>query len=148
MLKDWTICTMQVIHESYTGMWSVAIFCWTRRWMPRSVTLVFLSKSCRQMLPMWPLLSRAPQAILIPSKFLVIVNCWISIDKNSLILIVHVMCRYYSTQQLTEKSDVYSFGVVLLELICGREPLRRSGTPDSFNLVLWVTKTPPLILCI
>ncbi|KAG5252191.1 LRR receptor serine/threonine-protein kinase [Salix suchowensis] len=50
--------------------------------------------------------------------------------------------EYYSTQQLTEKSDVYSFGVVLLELICGREPLRRSGTPDSFNLVLWVTKTP------
>ncbi|KAE9460782.1 hypothetical protein C3L33_07307, partial [Rhododendron williamsianum] len=42
--------------------------------------------------------------------------------------------RYYSTQQLTEKSDVYSFGVVLLELICGREPLRRSGNPDSFNL--------------
>uniref|UniRef100_A0A6N2NDS8 non-specific serine/threonine protein kinase n=1 Tax=Salix viminalis TaxID=40686 RepID=A0A6N2NDS8_SALVM len=33
--------------------------------------------------------------------------------------------EYYSTQQLTEKSDVYSFGVVLLELICGREPLRR-----------------------
>jgi len=49
------------------------------------------------------------------------------------------MCRYYSTQQLTEKSDVYSFGVVLLELICGREPLTHSGTPDSFNLVLWVT---------
>ncbi|KAI8523221.1 hypothetical protein RHMOL_Rhmol13G0056400 [Rhododendron molle] len=45
--------------------------------------------------------------------------------------------EYYSTQQLTEKSDVYSFGVVLLELICGREPLRRSGNPDSFNLVLW-----------
>ncbi|MBA0790998.1 hypothetical protein Gohar_015606 [Gossypium harknessii] len=47
--------------------------------------------------------------------------------------------EYYSTQQLTEKSDVYSFGVVLLELICGREPLTHSGTPDSFNLVLWVT---------
>lgn len=45
--------------------------------------------------------------------------------------------EYYSTQQLTEKSDVYSFGVVLLELICGREPLIHSGTPDSFNLVLW-----------
>ncbi|KAF2284507.1 hypothetical protein GH714_025916 [Hevea brasiliensis] len=45
--------------------------------------------------------------------------------------------EYYSTQQLTEKSDVYGFGVVLLELICGREPLRHSGTPDSFNLVLW-----------
>nr|GMD25170.1 probable LRR receptor-like serine/threonine-protein kinase At5g48740 [Ipomoea batatas] len=44
---------------------------------------------------------------------------------------------YYSTRQLTEKSDVYSFGVVLLELICGREPLDHSGTPDSFNLVLW-----------
>ncbi|KAK4781841.1 hypothetical protein SAY86_015943 [Trapa natans] len=48
-----------------------------------------------------------------------------------------MMCRYYSTQQLTEKSDVYSFGVVLLELICGREPLSHTGTPDSFNLVLW-----------
>ncbi|KAL0436154.1 UNVERIFIED_CONTAM: putative LRR receptor-like serine/threonine-protein kinase [Sesamum radiatum] len=46
--------------------------------------------------------------------------------------------EYYSTQQLTEKSDVYSFGVVLLELICGREPLTHTGTPDSFNLVLWV----------
>ncbi|CAL5353509.1 unnamed protein product [Camellia sinensis] len=45
--------------------------------------------------------------------------------------------EYYTTQQLTEKSDVYSFGVVLLELICGREPLRHTGTPDSFNLVLW-----------
>ncbi|XP_021907318.1 LOW QUALITY PROTEIN: probable LRR receptor-like serine/threonine-protein kinase At5g48740 [Carica papaya] len=45
--------------------------------------------------------------------------------------------EYYSTQQLTEKSDIYSFGVVLLELICGREPLSHSGTPDSFNLVLW-----------
>ncbi|XP_039027371.1 probable LRR receptor-like serine/threonine-protein kinase At5g48740 [Hibiscus syriacus] len=45
--------------------------------------------------------------------------------------------EYYSTKQLTEKSDVYSFGVVLLELICGREPLSHSGSPDSFNLVLW-----------
>ncbi|KAK9160025.1 hypothetical protein Syun_006366 [Stephania yunnanensis] len=45
--------------------------------------------------------------------------------------------EYYSTQQLTEKSDVYSFGVVLLELICGREPLSRTGCPDSYNLVLW-----------
>ncbi|KAE8659309.1 putative LRR receptor-like serine/threonine-protein kinase [Hibiscus syriacus] len=45
--------------------------------------------------------------------------------------------EYYSTQQLTEKSDIYSFGVVLLELICRREPLTHSGTPDSFNLVLW-----------
>ncbi|XP_078158638.1 leucine-rich repeat protein kinase family protein isoform X1 [Carex rostrata] len=45
--------------------------------------------------------------------------------------------EYYATQQLTEKSDIYSFGVVLLELICGREPLRHSGAPDSFNLVLW-----------
>ncbi|XP_076894312.1 putative LRR receptor-like serine/threonine-protein kinase At5g48740 [Bidens hawaiensis] len=45
--------------------------------------------------------------------------------------------EYYSTQQLTEKSDVYSFGVVLLELICGRAPLTRTGSPDSFNLVLW-----------
>ncbi|KAK4482954.1 hypothetical protein RD792_010127, partial [Penstemon davidsonii] len=45
--------------------------------------------------------------------------------------------EYYITQQLTEKSDVYSFGVVLLELICGREPLTHSGSPDSFNLVLW-----------
>ncbi|KAK2990071.1 hypothetical protein RJ640_025434 [Escallonia rubra] len=45
--------------------------------------------------------------------------------------------EYYSTRQLTEKSDIYSFGVVLLELICGREPLSHSGSPDSFNLVLW-----------
>ncbi|CAI9107433.1 OLC1v1006783C1 [Oldenlandia corymbosa var. corymbosa] len=45
--------------------------------------------------------------------------------------------EYYSTRQLTEKSDVYSFGVVLLELICGREPLTHSGSPDSYNLVLW-----------
>ncbi|XP_075489851.1 putative LRR receptor-like serine/threonine-protein kinase At5g48740 [Primulina tabacum] len=45
--------------------------------------------------------------------------------------------EYYSTRQLTVKSDVYSFGVVLLELICGREPLTHSGTPDSNNLVLW-----------
>ncbi|KAK8583106.1 hypothetical protein V6N13_021821 [Hibiscus sabdariffa] len=45
--------------------------------------------------------------------------------------------EYYSTKQLTEKSDIYSFGVVLLELICGREPLSHSGSPDSFNIVLW-----------
>ncbi|XP_047258373.1 probable LRR receptor-like serine/threonine-protein kinase At5g48740 [Capsicum annuum] len=45
--------------------------------------------------------------------------------------------EYYSTRQLTEKSDIYSFGVVLLELICGREPLSHSGSPDSFNLILW-----------
>ncbi|CAH8278912.1 unnamed protein product [Arabidopsis lyrata] len=45
--------------------------------------------------------------------------------------------EYYSTLQLTEKSDVYSFGVVLLELICGREPISHSGSPDSINLVLW-----------
>ncbi|KAK6141836.1 hypothetical protein DH2020_024420 [Rehmannia glutinosa] len=49
--------------------------------------------------------------------------------------------EYYSTQQLTEKSDVYSFGVVLLELICGREPLTHTGSPDSFNLVLWVSQS-------
>lgn len=54
--------------------------------------------------------------------------------------VLAVLCRYYSTRQLTEKSDVYSFGVVLLELICGREPLTHSGTPDSYNLVLWVKK--------
>lgn len=57
------------------------------------------------------------------------------------------MCRYYTTQQLTEKSDVYSFGVVLLELICGREPLSHSGTPDSFNLVLWVNLSSSCTLC-
>jgi len=57
------------------------------------------------------------------------------------------MYRYYSTQQLTEKSDVYSFGVVLLELICGREPLTHSGTPDSFNLVLWVNNTHHSFCC-
>lgn len=45
--------------------------------------------------------------------------------------------EYYTTKQLTEKSDIYSFGVVLLELICGRKPLCHSGTPDSYNLVLW-----------
>ncbi|KZV22971.1 putative LRR receptor-like serine/threonine-protein kinase-like [Dorcoceras hygrometricum] len=44
--------------------------------------------------------------------------------------------EYYSTQQLTVKSDLYSFGVVLLELICGREPLTHSGTPDSYMEIL------------
>ncbi|KAK1257893.1 putative LRR receptor-like serine/threonine-protein kinase [Acorus gramineus] len=51
--------------------------------------------------------------------------------------------EYYYTQQLNEKSDVYSFGVVLLELICGREPLCHAGTPDSYNLVLWVPRHYP-----
>nr|GFA91722.1 probable LRR receptor-like serine/threonine-protein kinase At5g48740 [Tanacetum cinerariifolium] len=46
--------------------------------------------------------------------------------------------EYYSTQQLTEKSNIYSYRVVLLELICGRVPLRGIGSADSFNLVLWV----------
>lgn len=68
------------------------------------------------------------------------------IDDHQFFL-TYLLCRYYSTQQLTEKSDVYSFGVVLLELICGREPLIHSGTPDSFNLVLWVLPEVVLIFC-
>ncbi|KAI3759497.1 hypothetical protein L6452_07367 [Arctium lappa] len=43
--------------------------------------------------------------------------------------------RYYTTQQLTEKSDAYSFRAVLLELICGREPLRQTRSPSTW--VLW-----------
>ncbi|KAI9091065.1 hypothetical protein K1719_028335 [Acacia pycnantha] len=34
--------------------------------------------------------------------------------------------EYYKRQWLTEKSDVYSFGVVLLEILCGRPPLKPS----------------------
>ncbi|GJZ18405.1 probable LRR receptor-like serine/threonine-protein kinase isoform X1 [Tanacetum coccineum] len=44
--------------------------------------------------------------------------------------------EYYITQQLTEKSDIYSFGVVLLELICGRSPLRRIGSPSCIKRYL------------
>lgn len=65
------------------------------------------------------------------------------VNKFDFFIYSFIFDRYYSTQQLTEKSDVYSFGVVLLELICGREPLSHSGTPDSFNLVLWVIEILP-----
>lgn len=94
---------------------------------------------------MLALLSKALLAILIPSKLQdTVLNVSILLLQNPkpLSLLVH---RYYSTRQLTEKSDIYSFGVVLLELICGREPLSHSGSPDSFNLVLWVNTS--LIMC-
>lgn len=130
--------------------------------MGRSVTLASLSNSPRQMQLTWPLLSRALQAILTLSMFFTtttIINALVfyifvirffaenktckKFFEESIMqcYIVNSACRYYSTQQLTEKSDVYSFGVVLLELICGREPLSHSGTPDSFNLVLWVNQS-------
>lgn len=109
---------------------------------------------------MSPLLLKALQAILILSKSSKLLSSHQSLIFYTCIVQMNVfstqkanltfMCRYYSTQQLTEKSDVYSFGVVLLELICGREPLSHSGTPDSFNLVLWVINHiyfPSLLIC-
>ncbi|KAI9075443.1 hypothetical protein K1719_042600 [Acacia pycnantha] len=48
--------------------------------------------------------------------------------------------EYYKRQRLTEKSDVYSFGVVLLEVLCGRPPLKRNVEKEKSSLVEWVRK--------
>ncbi|KAI9119172.1 hypothetical protein K1719_009847 [Acacia pycnantha] len=48
--------------------------------------------------------------------------------------------EYYKRQRLTEKSDVYSFGVVLLEVLCGRPPLKRDVEKQKSSLVEWVRK--------
>ncbi|XP_054820838.1 receptor-like protein kinase FERONIA isoform X2 [Prosopis cineraria] len=48
--------------------------------------------------------------------------------------------EYYKRQRLTQKSDVYSFGVVLLEVLCGRPPLRRNVEKQKSSLVEWVRK--------
>ncbi|KAK4281146.1 hypothetical protein QN277_012671 [Acacia crassicarpa] len=48
--------------------------------------------------------------------------------------------EYYKRQRLTEKSDVYSFGVVLLEVLCGRPPLKRNVEKQKSSLVEWVRK--------
>lgn len=48
--------------------------------------------------------------------------------------------EYYMSLRLTQKSDVYSFGVVLLEVLCGRPPIRRKAEKDEGCLVEWVRK--------
>ncbi|KAJ7528777.1 hypothetical protein O6H91_15G019400 [Diphasiastrum complanatum] len=48
--------------------------------------------------------------------------------------------EYYLSNQLGEKSDVFSFGVVLLEIICGREPVKMNVPREEMNLVEWVRK--------
>lgn len=45
--------------------------------------------------------------------------------------------EYYRLQLLTEKSDVYSFGVVLLEVLCARPPILRTGDKKQVNLAVW-----------
>lgn len=48
--------------------------------------------------------------------------------------------EYYRLQLLTEKSDVYSFGVVLLEVLCARPPILRTGDKKQVNLAVWATE--------
>ena len=48
--------------------------------------------------------------------------------------------EYYMSLWLTQKSDVYSFGVVMLEVLCGRPPLKRRVDKQEECLVVWVTR--------
>ena len=45
---------------------------------------------------------------------------------SSLLLIIRILvCRYYTSNRLTEKSDVYSFGVVLLVIVTGQPAITK-----------------------
>ncbi|KAJ1430565.1 Serine-threonine/tyrosine-protein kinase, catalytic domain [Sesbania bispinosa] len=46
--------------------------------------------------------------------------------------------EYYMSLWLTHKSDVYSFGVVLLEVLCGRPPIKSRVDKHQDCLVTWV----------
>ncbi|KAL8252318.1 hypothetical protein R6Q59_036011 [Mikania micrantha] len=46
--------------------------------------------------------------------------------------------NYYATGKLTRKSDVYAFGVVLLEVLCRKRAVDRSGDEYEWGLVTWV----------
>ncbi|XP_031480598.1 senescence-induced receptor-like serine/threonine-protein kinase [Nymphaea colorata] len=50
------------------------------------------------------------------------------------------ICRYYTTNKLTQKSDVYSFGVVLLELITGQNAILTQGSRRVHCLQLVMPK--------
>lgn len=49
--------------------------------------------------------------------------------------------EYYMSLWLTQKSDVYSFGVVLLEVLCGRAPIKSTVDKQQELLVKWFKKS-------
>lgn len=48
------------------------------------------------------------------------------------------LCRYYTSNRLTEKSDVYSFGVVILEIITCKPAISRINEEEKIHIRQWV----------
>ncbi|XP_043714813.1 L-type lectin-domain containing receptor kinase IX.1-like [Telopea speciosissima] len=46
--------------------------------------------------------------------------------------------EYMITGKATKESDMYSFGIVLLEIACGRKPIKNKADPSEVSLVNWV----------